>query len=392
MDHTAQSDGDASRRFSVLLEFAAKLNSEIDDIDLVYGEALEYLRHVVQFDSASVQVLENGMIRIVAAGGFDDSEAVSRIAFPLDKMFPNYEVVESRAPLMIPDVRQAYPHFETASGEYDSGHIRTWLGVPLIARDEVVGMIALDRVTVHPFSEMEIHMVSGFAAHIASAIRNAQLYQELDSANKTKETILRELHHRVKNNMQLISSLLSLRADGLKAVEARSVLHELQTKVMVLAEVHERLYESVHIGTVDLGEYTDGIARSVVAGYSKGAVVNLNVRTASVEAGLDLAVPHGLVVSELVLNALKHAGVGDRPLDLSIELEQRADGVYTRVSDNGPGIPSSVDPMSSDSFGISMIVSLVEQLNGSIAPVTNGGATWRIYYPAASCRPRRHNN
>jgi two-component sensor histidine kinase len=368
--------------FRLLLEFAAVLNSEIDDIELVYRETLLYLSKAIDFQTASVQVLNDRMVKIVASIGFSDPKRVDGLEFPLDERFPNYEVVDKGRPLRLADIRAAYPHFEFSSGEYASGHIRSWLGVPLMTRDDVVGMITLDRTTVTPFSDSDVDLVVGFAAHVASAIRNAHLYRELERANHTKDVLLQELHHRVKNNMQLVSSLLNLRSANLQPPEARRVLQELQTKVAVLADVHDRLYDSLQTGVIDIGEYTAAIVRSVVNGYAPvPSKVSLKVQTASIDAGLDTAIPHGLIVSELVLNAAKYAVDGEGRLNIVVSLLQKGDRVRCTVGDDGPGMAPDFELNRCTTFGMTMVASLVSQLRGDITIGREAGTTWMIEYP-----------
>ncbi len=373
---------DNAQRFELLLDFAALLAGEITDIEAVYRTTLEFLHRGVPFDTASVQVLDEGMVRIVACAGFEDPDTVNGLEFPLEDRFPNYYVVKNRRHVSLPDAVVEYPHFQSAAGEFTSGHIRSWLGVPLIARDTVVGMIAIDRSSVNPFSETEIALSNGFAAHVAAAIRNAHLYRELETANQTKEVILRELHHRVKNNMQLISSLLSLRGQGMANEEASNALKELRLKVVALAEVHEHLYESSVIGQIDVGEYTRRIVDTVVTGYAtRPGDVRSNVETGGFLIGLETSVPHGIILSELVLNSVKYGSNANGEIHVTVRVSHRGGMMIVEVFDTGGGLPPEVDLEHPHSFGLMMIRSLVEQLDGELSYTYRAGAHWRISFP-----------
>ena len=148
------------------------------ELDEVLGLILQQLRQVIPYDSASVQRLENERLEIVACQGFERPGKVMGLAFPLDLKFPNSRVVTTKAPLAIEDVTQGYPHFKDEGDNYESGRIRSWLGVPLIVKDQVIGMIALDRAEVHPYTAEEVQLAMTFANQAAIAIENALLYQK----------------------------------------------------------------------------------------------------------------------------------------------------------------------------------------------------------------------
>jgi diguanylate cyclase (GGDEF)-like protein len=141
---------------------------------------LQQLRQVIPYDSASVQRLQDEYLEIVACQGFEESGKVVGLIFPLTPKFPNYLVATSKAPLAIEDVVQDYPHFKNEANSYESGGIRSWLGVPLIVKNEVIGMIAIDRAEVRPYTAEEIQLAMAFANQAAIAIENARLYRETE--------------------------------------------------------------------------------------------------------------------------------------------------------------------------------------------------------------------
>jgi diguanylate cyclase (GGDEF)-like protein len=166
------------RHLAETLRQASTVISSTLELDEVLGLILQQLGQVIPYDSASVQRLENERLEIVACQGFEEPDKVVGLVFPLDAKFPNYRVVTTKAPLTIEDVVQDYPHFKVEADIYDSGRIRSWLGVPLMAKDQVIGMIALDRAEVRPYTAEEVQLATTFANQAAIAIENAQLYQK----------------------------------------------------------------------------------------------------------------------------------------------------------------------------------------------------------------------
>jgi len=178
----------------------------LTDPQRLYSTLLELLNRAVPFHTGSVQVMDDNAARIVAFRGDLDPGVVMGLRFYMDPLYPNYEVVRSQKPVSFSDIRDTYPHFATRREEFNSGNIRTWLGVPMVVANTVIGMIALDRNVVDPFDDEEIEVVQGFANHAAVALRNAATYSELQEALASGESLVREMNHRVKNSLQLVSS------------------------------------------------------------------------------------------------------------------------------------------------------------------------------------------
>jgi PAS domain S-box-containing protein len=166
------------RHIAETLRQASTVLSSTLELDEVLALILQQLRQVIPYDSASVQQLWGERLEIIACQGFEEPDKVVGVVFPLDVKFPNYNVVTTKAPLAIEDIVQDYPHFKDEAAAYKSGRIRSWLGVPLMVKDRVKGMIAIDRAEVRPYTDEESQLAGAFANQAAIAIENAQLYQE----------------------------------------------------------------------------------------------------------------------------------------------------------------------------------------------------------------------
>jgi two-component sensor histidine kinase len=364
---------------------AAELNAFVTTPETLYRRALELLKRTVEFDTASVQLLDDDELAIVACLGFDDLGMIESLRFPPDATFPNWHVVTAREAISVDDVGDKYPHFLEQARTFDSARIRSWLGVPLLVGDEVLGMVALDRNARAPFTAEEQRLVETMAAHVAVAVHNARLYQaqqesqaRLRDANRQKELLLRELHHRVKNNMQLVSSLLSLRGGSVSAKDAK-VFDEVRMRVQSLSVIHEELYRSDRLDAVDLADYTDRVVDMICTSYGTPGI-HATVHADPVGAGMDISVPFGLVLGELVLNSIKHAFPRAREGEIAVSLSVDGGAVTLVVEDDGVGFPLETTP-GEHGLGTQLVTSLAEQIGGELRREESAGTRWVMTFP-----------
>ncbi|HEY6878075.1 MAG TPA: PAS domain S-box protein [Polyangiales bacterium] len=185
---------------------------------------------------------------------------------------------------------------------------------------------------------------------------------------REKDALLKEIHHRVKNNLQVIVSLINLQASKLGDASTRAVFEETRSRVHAIALLHERLYGSKNIGRIDMRDYLDGLASDLSSSNVSAAPVELRVKADELYLEMDAAVPIGLIVNELVTNAYKHAFPGPirRPGRIEITLERVGQELQIVVQDNGVGYPHALDPDTADSLGLLLISSLSRQLDGEL--------------------------
>jgi PAS domain S-box-containing protein len=205
----------------------------------------------------------------------------------------------------------------------------------------------------------------------------------LQRSLEEKEVLLREIHHRVKNNMQVISSLLNLQASGIEDRRLGKMFQESQNRVRAMALIHEVLYASGELVGIDLGEYVTKLATSLVRMYGAEADrIDLRVSAGDVALGIDDTVPCGLVINELLSNSLKYAFPDGRSGTITIAAERRPDGVVRLlVCDDGIGVPEEIDFRSTDTMGMRLVVGLVEsQLGGHVELDRSAGTCFIISF------------
>jgi len=239
---------------------------------------------------------------------------------------------------------------------------------------------AQDYLTKETLSKDEITTALLVRA-IGYAIERKRAEEEISASLRERETLLKEIHHRVKNNLQIVSGLLSLQAAKATEPETLEILDESQRRIKSMALIHEKLYRSSSLAEIDFGDYIKSLIDELRRMYNVAdGVITITVEIENVQLGVDTAIPCALIVNELVSNSLKHAFPDGPAGEVTIAL-QRANGAHTlTVADNGVGFPADLDFRTTDSLGMQLVVTLVNQLDGTITLDRTKGTTFIITF------------
>lgn len=223
--------------------------------------------------------------------------------------------------------------------------------------------------------------VNAFVANFRDVTGRISAEERLLRSLQEKEILLKEVHHRVKNNMQVISSLLNLQSSSMKDAAAVSVFRESQNRVKSMSLVHEILYQSQDLASVNFSAYVKQLVNSLQRSFgAKSAGVTIAVKVGAVALDMDEAIPCGLIINELVSNALKYAFPRKRSGTVTITMKQlRSSRVRLTVSDDGAGMAKQTGP--SVSLGLKLVRALTEQLHGTISIETASGTSVHIEFP-----------
>ncbi|MCX7787473.1 MAG: PAS domain S-box protein [Spirochaetes bacterium] len=207
----------------------------------------------------------------------------------------------------------------------------------------------------------------------------------LQEALKEKNLLLKEIHHRVKNNLQIISSLLNLQRRYIKDPEDAKLFLDSQMQVRSMALVHEHLYQSDRISRIDMQSYLRTLCENLFEAYGAYSLgVCLDVQVEELAFEISIATPLGLLVNELVSNSLKYAFPEQRGGNISVQLYTTLDSCALVVTDDGVGLPQDFQLDRSDTLGYQLIVALVEQLEGTLEVLPQKGTAYRICFPYRS--------
>ncbi len=253
---------------------------------------------------------------------------------------------------------------------------------------ERVEIEVLPRVDTPVHAELRVTEIEwggeiAFLADIRDITDRKRIEEDLRRSLEEKESLLKEIHHRVKNNMQVISSLLSLQASTVTDESGLLLLRESQHRIRAMALVHEQLYQSSNLARIDMTEYLRTLASHLARTYGSPDVA-VRVSGTGASLAVDSAIPCGLIVNELVTNAFKHAFPDGRKGTVEINFRDENEDFLLAVSDDGIGIPSHVDISSTATLGLQLVSTLADQLKGSIVTEREGGTTFLLRF-------REHN-
>jgi PAS domain S-box-containing protein len=380
----------------VIAEVGRIISSSLD-IEEVYERFADEVRKLIPFDRILVNLVnqQEGIMSTAYTAGMEALGREKGVVIPIAGSVTE-EMIRTGTPMLfrLESGEEVLDRFPGLLLGFQAG-LRSRLSVPLIARGEVIGSLALASKQEKAYGERDIRLAQGVAGQIAGAIATAQLFRERKQAEekiraslREKELLLKEIHHRVKNNLQVVSSLLYLQSTRTKHPEAVSALRESRDRVKSMALIHERLYQSPNLAGVDMGKYMRNLVADLQHSYSaEDTSVRITLTVGDISLGITEAIPCGLIINELVSNALKHAfpkGATRVPVvagELTIQLvKEGANQVTLTVSDNGIGFPEHVDFRQSPSLGLTLVNSLVEQLNGTIELDRREGTTFTIIF------------
>ncbi|MEO9532420.1 MAG: histidine kinase dimerization/phosphoacceptor domain -containing protein [Crocinitomicaceae bacterium] len=269
--------------------------------------------------------------------------------------------------------------------------------VPLSYKGEIVGVIDSEHPDKNFFNEQDFKMLTTVAAMVSTKLAQAKANQELlnyqenleelinektlelKQQNQEKEILIKEIHHRVKNNMQIMISLLNLQINTSDSPDEQKKLREFQDRIRSMAIIHERLYLEDDISHITMDEYITQLSNSLLASFQSNNNIQIETEIEAIRMHIDYAIPLGLIINEMITNSLKHAFHFGEEGTISLSLSQIDEQIVFRMSDNGAGFKNNSDE-SKSSFGTDLIEVLVNQIGGKLTLKSDKGVAYEITF------------
>lgn len=203
---------------------------------------------------------------------------------------------------------------------------------------------------------------------------------KLESSLNEKEALLREVHHRVKNNLQVISSLLNLQSNYVED-DFKDILLVTQSRIRSMAMIHSKMYNSNDLTHIHIKNYIDNFVSDLFYLYGVDkTIITLNTDIEDIEIGIDTAIPLGLIINELIINILKHAFPNNQRGNILISLKEVDDEFILKICDNGVGLPENILIDNIETLGLQLVNNLVEQIEGSMEISRSNGTEFKIQF------------
>lgn len=279
--------------------------------------------------------------------------------------------------------------------------MRSAMVVPLAARGRILGVMTFVWAeSGYHYTQADLALAEELARRAALAIDNARLYAEaqaeiaarkrveerLTLSLQEKEVLLREVHHRVKNNLQAVSNLLYLQSAYVGEDRVQQMFREAQDRIKSIALIYEKLYQTNNLAQINLAEYVSSLVEQLLLSYAaRPESIQLAVQAENLTLSVDTAVPLGIIINELVTNSLKHAFPGEsdefngRPGEIKIEARLEPDGRLALIfADNGVGLPADIDLSTTSSLGLRLVGLLTEYMRGTVDIERGEGTAFKI--------------
>ncbi|CAN1212764.1 hypothetical protein TUMEXPCC7403_21335 [Tumidithrix helvetica PCC 7403] len=259
---------------------------------------------------------------------------------------------------------------------------RASVAVPIFRAERLWGLLLVDQIeSPRHWQQFELEMLKWVALELGIASQKMDLYTRLENELRQKELLIKEVHHRVKNNLQVVSSLLNLQSASIEDPNILEPFLESQRRINVMAAIHERLYRSGNLASLNFSEYIQDLIEDVFQSYLPlNLAVQWQVEVANLNLELDIAIPCGLIVNELVSNAIKYAFPYKHAGKIDIMFTYESSRHRLAIGDNGIGFPETLDFRNTESLGMQIVCALTRQLGGTIALNREGGTAFVITF------------
>lgn len=369
------------RLLAEALQEAATIVGSTLDFETVLDLIFEQVEKVIDGDTYNIMLIEGNSAKVIRGHGYDDDAKVRTIMeyiLEIDKFQTLNYMASTENALVIADTETSslWTHRE------DWQKPKSYVGAPIILGKIVAGFLNVNGNNVNQFSEDDAKWLEAFAHHAATAISNANLFERIKGSLDEKEILLKEIHHRVKNNLQIINSLLSLQSAKFEDSQVGSIFLDTQNRVRSMALIHDKLYQSNNLSQINFAEYIEDLVEYILHAYQVDEEsIQININAEEIYLYIDAAIPCGMILSELISNALKHGFPGKRRGEVLIELSSGDQNRITiSVSDNGIGMPSDIDLDNLESLGLQLVITLVKQLHGEIELNRSKGTIFSISF------------
>lgn len=359
-----------------------------DDIDGIMIEFAQRIVSCLAIERLSVWLLNSNKDAIVSMGEYDVRDhSFKKDAILTKRDFPKYFKTIEENEILLAENIISHPSTHELTVDYSvPNDIISLMDIPLRMEGELIGVMCFEKTGSNEriFTEKEQTFAMSIAIVFASNLEARQrraLQHQLNKELKEKEILIKEIHHRVKNNLSVVSSLMNLQSYKTTDAYHKSLFDECRNKISAIAGIHEIVYKSEAFASLSVEGYLSKILENLSSFYACNYEhIKIIANIDDLEISLDKALPLALIINELVTNAYKHAFKESDKGSIQITVRKKEDQIELLVSDDGKGFDSTDNP--ENSLGLEIVRGLVEQLNGESSMVSSVGTRFTLHFSA----------
>jgi two-component sensor histidine kinase len=352
------------------------------NLALLMTDAVTIAAQILEAELAGIFELTpaKDSLRLTAGAGWP-AGLVGQTTLELTADYPAGYALLTKQPLMIENL--SYDSRFSQAGWLHRHQVVSGLSLVIQSRQEPLGVLEVYTTRRRRFTEDDSHFLQAVTNILSMAWERAQNEDQLKTAAQQQEALLREIHDRVRNNLQVILSLLNLQAtDYRTSHQSKRVLQQAQNRIRAMALIHEKLYGAQSLAQIELGVYIEALLAHLFRSYQAYARdLSFKVQADELFLTMETAVPCGLIINELVTNALQHAFSDGQGGQVRVECYQNGDGRFRlTVADDGLGLSAGLDFREADTLGLQLVKTLVDQLAGDIELLPAAGTAFKITF------------
>jgi PAS domain S-box-containing protein len=368
---------------------AGFINLPAYEVDREIENALKLVVETLEIDRSSLLQFSDDKKQLRTThfwGKAETSKGNDIKKLPLDKILPEFtkRILHNRI-LASSNVESIGTEFAQEKKFLLGEGIRSQLTIPLQVGGSVIGALTFNSLKRgRTWSDELIQELRLLGEIFTNALIRKRADEKIRSSLHEKEILLKEIHHRVKNNMQIISSLMSLQSRRTEDEKMKNLFDESQSRIRSMALVHEQLYQSEDLAKIDFKAYVRSLTNELIQLYLINTkMIQLVIDIENIQLSVDTAIPYALIINELVSNSLKYAFPEGEEGIITVRFCNHHDDGYTlTVSDNGIGLPEEFDLKNTETLGLQLVRILVKQLKGNITVNRERGTAYLIVSPS----------
>ncbi len=360
------------------------INQKAEMVDTAINEALKRIGEFIRADRSYLFQInpEGDQLTTTHKWCQDDSLEDNLEDLKLSDFRWSKNIIKKTGQLYIPSVSDLPPAALKEKSILEYYNIQAMIGVGLKLHGKMRGFIGFDSKQKNTrWSKQNIDLLVVMGEIITNLLEKKYAEEAINHALQEKELLLKEIHHRVKNNMQIISSLLNLQKNYVEEEKLRQVLKESQGRIKTMCMVHEKMYQSESLSKINFTTYLQQLMEDLFYTYGVSSLkIKPVLQIDEVEINIETAIPLGLIVNELLTNSLKYAFPDDIKGRILIKFYQEEGRLNLIVSDNGVGLPDDLIIEETNTLGLKLVKSLAQQLDADLLVNKNNGACFKIVF------------